>query len=313
MRILVTGGAGFIGSHLCDALIGDGHSVIAIDNLLTGNLDNVAHLRNEPRFDFRGQDICDPFEVGKVDYVYNFASPASPIDYQIHGLETLRTGAVGTLNVLEYALKYGAGFMQASTSECYGDPLVHPQSESYWGNVNTIGPRSVYDEGKRFAESAAAAYRRYRHLPTQIVRIFNTYGPRLQMNDGRVISNFIKQALNGEPLTVYGDGKQTRSFCYVSDEVGGIVRLGKSGHPGPMNIGNPSEFTILECAELVLEITGSKSKIVNQALPQDDPKQRCPDITLATRELGWEPTISLREGIKRSLPYFKARLKGAVS
>jgi dTDP-glucose 4,6-dehydratase len=307
MRILVTGGAGFIGSHLCDALIADGHGVFAIDNLLTGNLDNIAHLKNEPRFDFRAHDICEPFDFGKVDYVYNFASPASPIDYQIHGLETLRTGSVGTMNVLEYALKYAAGFMQASTSECYGDPLVHPQSEDYWGNVNTIGPRSVYDEGKRFAEAAAAAYKRYRHLRTQIVRIFNTYGPRLQLDDGRVISNFLKQALRGEPLTIYGEGKQTRSFCYVSDEVMGILKLERHGHPGPMNIGNPSEFTIRECAELVLKVTGSNSKLVFEPLPQDDPKQRCPDITLARKELSWEPKVSLEEGLGLSLGYFQEK------
>lgn len=305
MRILVTGGAGFIGSHLCDALIAEGHSIFAVDNLLTGSLDNIAHLRNEPRFEFRGHDICDPFDFGRVDYVYNFASPASPVDYQIHGIETLKAGSIGTMNSLEYALKYNAGYMLASTSECYGDPLEHPQKESYWGNVNTIGPRSVYDEGKRFAEAATAAYRRYRKLSTQIVRIFNTYGPRLQLNDGRVISNFMKQALQGEPLTVYGEGNQTRSFCYVSDEVDGFLRLAKSGLPGPINIGNPGEFTILECAKLVLKVTGSKSKIVHEPLPQDDPKQRCPDISMAKKELNWSPKISLEEGLKLSMPYFQ--------
>jgi dTDP-glucose 4,6-dehydratase len=305
MRILVTGGAGFIGSHLCDALVADGHSVFAVDNLLTGSLDNIAQLKNEPRFDFRGHDICEPFDFGKVDYVYNFASPASPVDYQIHGIETLKAGSIGTMNTLDYALKYNAGYMLASTSECYGDPLEHPQKESYWGNVNTIGPRSVYDEGKRFAEAATAAYLRYRKLKTQIVRIFNTYGPRLQLNDGRVISNFMKQALSGQPLTVYGKGDQTRSFCYVSDEIDGFLRLAKSGLPGPINVGNPGEFTILECAKLVLKVTGSKSEIVYEPLPQDDPKQRCPDISMAKRELNWSPKVSLEEGLKLSMPYFQ--------
>ena len=308
MRILVTGGAGFIGSHLCDALLGQGHQVIAVDNLLTGSLDNIAHLRNEPRFQFEKHDITEVFDFGPVDYVYNFASPASPVDYQIHGIETLKAGSMGTVNTLDYALKYRAGYMLASTSECYGDPLVHPQPESYWGNVNTIGPRSVYDEGKRFAEAATAAYKRYRNLNTQIVRIFNTYGPRLQLNDGRVISNFMKQALQGEPLTIYGEGKQTRSFCYVSDEVDGLLRFAKSGHSGPMNIGNPGEFTILECAKLALKVTGSKSKIVFEPLPQDDPKQRCPDISLAKKELGWEPKVNLEEGLKLCLPYFQETL-----
>jgi dTDP-glucose 4,6-dehydratase len=305
MRILVTGGAGFIGSHLCDALLGESNHVVAVDNLLTGSLDNIAHLRKESRFDFYEHDITEVFDFGAVDYVYNFASPASPVDYQIHGIETLKAGSMGTINALDYALKYNAGFMLASTSECYGDPLVHPQPETYWGNVNTIGPRSVYDEGKRFAEAATAAYLRYRGLKTQIVRIFNTYGPRLQLNDGRVISNFMKQALQGDPLTVYGEGKQTRSFCYVSDEVDGFLRFARNGQPGPMNIGNPGEFTILECAKLVLKVTGSDSKIVYEPLPQDDPKQRCPDISLAKRELGWSPKVNLEQGLKLSMPYFQ--------
>ena len=228
MRVLVTGGAGFLGSHLCDALLAEGHSVVCADNLLTGRMENLAHLLDEPRFEFVEQDVCQPFDPGKVDYVFHFASPASPVDYLKHGIETLQVGSAGTMNCLELARKYDAKFLLASTSECYGDPLEHPQKESYWGHVNPIGPRSVYDEAKRFAEAATMAYHRYHHVDTRIVRIFNTYGPRLQMNDGRVISNFMKQALRGEPLTVYGDGLQTRSFCYVSDEIAGIVALSKA-------------------------------------------------------------------------------------
>jgi dTDP-glucose 4,6-dehydratase len=305
MRALVTGGAGFIGSHLCDALLAEGNSVVAVDNFCTGRPSNIAHLRNESRFEFVEKDICAPFDVGKVDFVFHFASPASPVDYMKLGIETLMVGSEGTKNALEVAKKYGAGYLVASTSECYGDPLVHPQVESYWGNVNPIGPRSVYDEAKRFTEALTMAYHRYENVNTRIVRIFNTYGPRLQINDGRVISNFMKQALTGAPLTIYGDGSQTRSFCYVSDEVDGILRLSRSDEHLPTNIGNSNEFTILECAKLVLEVTGSKSKIVSEPLPQDDPKQRKPDITKAKKLLGWEPKIQLREGLERSISYFK--------
>jgi len=306
MRILVTGGAGFLGSHLCDALLTEGHTVVCADNLLTGSRDNIAHLGHEPRFEFREQDVCYPFDFGNVDYIFHFASPASPEDYLEHAIETLQVGSLGTMNCLELARKHGAKFLLASTSECYGDPLEHPQKESYWGHVNPIGPRSVYDEAKRFAEAVTMAYHRYHRVDTHMVRIFNTYGPRLQLNDGRVISNFMKQALRGEDLTVYGDGSQTRSFCYVSDEVAGILALAKSDEHGPTNIGNPSEFTILECANVVLEVTGSRSKIRHEPLPQDDPKQRCPDIRKARRLLGWEPRIDLRTGLRMSLEYFRA-------
>jgi dTDP-glucose 4,6-dehydratase len=309
MLVLVTGGAGFLGSHLCDALLADGHSVICADNLLTGRVENIAHLRGEPRFEFSQQDVCHPLDFGNVDYIFHLASPASPADYLQHGIETLQVGSIGTMNCLELAKKYAARFLLASTSECYGDPLEHPQKESYWGHVNPIGPRSVYDESKRFAEAVTMAYHRYHSVDTRIVRIFNTYGPRLQLNDGRVISNFMKQALLGEDLTVYGNGSQTRSFCYVSDEIAGILALAYSGEHEPTNIGNPSEFKILECAEVVLEVTGSTSKIRFQPLPQDDPKQRCPDISKAKRLLGWEPKIDLRTGLKMSLDYFRSAVQ----
>jgi len=305
MRVLVTGGAGFLGSHLCDALLAQDHTVVCADNLLTGSLQNIAHLRNEPRFEFREQDVCRPFDFGKVDYVFHFASPASPVDYLEHAIETLQVGSIGTMNCLELAKKYGAKFFLASTSECYGDPLEHPQKETYWGHVNPIGPRSVYDEAKRFAEATTMAYHRYHKVDTHIVRIFNTYGPRLQLNDGRVISNFMKQALRGEDLTVYGDGSQTRSFCYVSDEVAGILALANSEEHAPTNIGNPTEFTILECAQVVLEVTGARCRIRHEALPQDDPKQRRPDISKAKRLLSWEPKVNLRTGLEMSLEYFR--------
>ncbi len=305
MRALVTGGAGFLGSHLCEAIIADGWAVACVDNLLTGRKTNLSGLANEPKFEFFELDVSEPFDVGPVDFVFDFASPASPVDYMEHGIATLKAGSHGTFHALELAHKYGAGFLLASTSECYGDPEVHPQTESYWGNVNSIGPRSVYDEAKRFAEAATMAYHRYHKVNTRIVRIFNTYGPRLQLNDGRVISNFMKQAIMGEDLTVYGDGSQTRSFCYVNDEIEGIMRLSRSQEHLPVNIGNPNEFTILECAHEVLAVTGSKSKIAYAPLPQDDPKQRCPDISKAKRLLGWEPTTQLREGLKLSLEYFK--------
>jgi dTDP-glucose 4,6-dehydratase len=310
MRVMVTGGAGFVGSHLCDALLGDGHSVIAVDNLCTGRMRNIEHLARETRFEFLAHDICAAFDPGKIDYAFHFASPASPIDYMRIGVETLRVGSEGTLNVLEIARKYDAKYLVASTSECYGDALVHPQNESYWGNVNPIGPRSVYDEAKRFTEAATMAYHRYYGLDTRIVRIFNTYGPRLQTSDGRVISTLMHQALCGEDLTVFGDGSQTRSFCYVSDEVEGILRLSRSNEHLPVNIGNPEEFTILECAKIILDVTGSRSKLRYQPLPEDDPKQRKPDITKARQLLGWQPKIDLRSGLTLTLDYF-ARPKAA--
>jgi dTDP-glucose 4,6-dehydratase len=304
-RALVTGGAGFLGSHLCDALLGEGYSVVVVDNLLTGRRGNIAHLTNDSRFELIEKDICEPFDVGTVDYVFHFASPASPVDYTIHGIPTLKVGSLGTFHALDVAHKYGAKYLVSSTSECYGDPLEHPQKETYWGNVNSIGPRSVYDEAKRFTEAVTMAYHRYHKVDTRIVRIFNTYGPRLQLNDGRVVSNFMKQALRGEDLTVYGDGSQTRSFCYVSDEVDGFIRLSKSSEHLPVNIGNPNEFTILECAQHVLKVTRSKSKIAYQPLPQDDPKQRRPDIAKARQLLGWEPRIDLESGLRMSLDYFR--------
>jgi dTDP-glucose 4,6-dehydratase len=305
MRALVTGGAGFLGSHLCEALIADGWAVGAVDNLITGRRSNLEGVAKDSRFEFFEIDVSEPFDIGHVDFVFDFASPASPVDYMRHGIATLKAGSHGTFHALDVAHKYGAGFLLASTSECYGDPEVHPQTEGYWGNVNSIGPRSVYDEAKRFAEAATMAYHRYHQVNTRIVRIFNTYGPRLQLNDGRVISNFMKQALLGEDLTVYGDGSQTRSFCYVDDEIEGILRLSRAQEHLPVNIGNPNEFTILECAREVLDVTGSKSKIAFAPLPQDDPKQRCPDISKAKRLLNWEPTTQLREGLQLSLDYFK--------
>ena len=303
---LVTGAAGFLGSHLCDALLAEGNDVLGVDNLCTGSLANLEHLKREERFRYEQRDICVPFDLGPVDYVFNFASPASPVDYMRLGIETLQVGSAGTLNTLEIARQYNAGYLHASTSECYGDPEVHPQVESYWGNVNPIGPRSVYDEAKRFSEAAVSAYHRYHSVNTHLVRIFNTYGPRLQANDGRVISNLMMQALRGESLTVYGNGSQTRSFCYVSDLIEGIVRLSKSDEHDPTNIGNPVEWTILECAREVQALLGVKGEIAFRPLPQDDPKQRKPDITKARRLLGWEPKVPLREGLERSVEYFKA-------
>jgi dTDP-glucose 4,6-dehydratase len=304
MRTLVTGGAGFLGSHLCDALLAEGHAVVCLDNFLTGHGSNIAHLAEEPRFELLERDVTVPFDVGQVDYVFHFASAASPQDYMRYGIATLKAGSEGTFNSLEAARKSKAGFLLASTSECYGDPEEDPQKESYWGHVNPVGPRSVYDEAKRFAEAATMAYRRYHHVNTRIVRIFNTYGPRLQLNDGRVISNFLRQALMGEDLCVYGDGTQTRSFCYVSDEIEGILRLSRVEEALPVNIGNPHEFTIMDCATKVLEVTGSTSKIRLGPLPEDDPKQRCPDISRAKALLGWEPKIDLTTGLKLSLQYF---------
>lgn len=308
--VLVTGVAGFLGSHLADRLLGEGHIVLGVDNLSTGNMGNLNHLRNESRFVFEERDICDGFDPGHVEYVFNFASPASPPEYLRLALETLRVGSAGTQAALDIAHKYGAGFLHASTSECYGDPLQHPQTETYWGNVNPIGLRSVYDEAKRFSEALTMAYHRYRGVNTHLVRIFNTYGPRLHPSDGRVISNFVMQTLCGEPLTIYGDGQQTRSFCDVSDLIEGILRLSRSEEHLPTNIGNPIEVTILECAEVVLEVTGSTSKICFEPLPQDDPTRRKPDISKAKRILGWEPQISLREGLRISLDHFHESLVG---
>lgn len=312
MRVLVTGGAGFLGSHLCDALVSEGNHVIAVDNLLTGNLENLKHLSTDSRFSLEVHDICQPFDFGAVDYVFDFASPASPVDYMKYPVETLKVGSLGVFHSLELAKKYKAKFLISSTSECYGDPTQHPQNESYWGNVNPIGPRSVYDEAKRFAEATTMAYHRYYQVDTHIVRIFNTYGPRLQVNDGRVISNFLTQALRGDPLTIYGDGSQTRSFCYVSDEIEGILRLSRSDEHLPVNIGNPNEFTILECAKLVKEVTNSSSQIEFLPLPVDDPKQRCPDITKAKTLLGWAPKIDLAAGLRLSLDYFRERVVAAA-
>ncbi|HXJ86499.1 MAG TPA: UDP-glucuronic acid decarboxylase family protein [Candidatus Binatia bacterium] len=305
-RALITGGAGFLGSHLADALLAEGWSVVVVDNLLTGRRANLAHLRNEPQFEFVEKDICQPFDVGKIDYLFHFASPASPEDYHAHGIETLQVGSLGTFNALEVARKYGAKYLVSSTSECYGDPLEHPQKETYWGHVNPVGPRSVYDEAKRFTEAVTVAYRRYHGVDVRIARIFNTYGPRMQIRDGRVVPNFMRQALLGEDLTVYGNGSQTRSFCYVSDEIDGFLRLAKADEHMPVNIGNPDEFTILECAQLVLKVTGSKSRIRYEPLPQDDPKQRRPDIAKARQLLGWEPKVDLETGLRLSLDYFKA-------
>jgi dTDP-glucose 4,6-dehydratase len=280
-----------------------------VDNLCTGSKKNLEHLQGESRFEFLQQDICQAFDPGRVDYVFNFASPASPEDYHRLGIETLMVGSAGTRNALEIAKKYGAKFLHASTSECYGDPLVHPQTEDYWGHVNPIGPRSVYDEAKRFSEALVTAYHRYHRVDTRLVRIFNTYGPRLQMDDGRVISNFLIQALKGGDISIYGDGSQTRSFCYVSDEIEGILGLSRTSEHTPVNVGNPTEWTILECAKAVLRVTGSKSKIVYCPLPQDDPTQRQPDISKAKRLFGWEPKIDLETGLKLSLEYFRTGME----
>ncbi len=306
MRVLVSGAAGFLGSHLTDGLIAEGHRVIGVDNLCTGSMENIRHLGREAGFEFLEHDICLEFDLKHVDYVFNFASPASPVDYLRLGIETLMVGSAGTRNLLEIAKKYDAKFLQASTSECYGDPEEHPQTEEYWGNVNPIGPRSVYDEAKRFSEALVMAYHRTYGVDTRLVRIFNTYGPRLQLNDGRVISNFLTQALKGEDLTIYGGGGQTRSFCYVSDEIEGILGLSRSDEHLPVNIGNPNEWTILECAKAVLGVTGSNSRIVYCPLPEDDPSQRQPDISKAKRLFGWEPKIDLVTGLRLSMDYFRA-------
>lgn len=309
MRILITGGAGFIGSHLCDRLLADGHAVIAMDNLITGNTDNIAHLAGNRNFSFVYHDVTNYIYIaGPLDAVLHFASPASPVDYLHYPIHTLKVGALGTHKALGLAKAKGARFLLASTSEVYGDPLVHPQPESYWGNVNPIGPRGVYDEAKRFAEALTMAYHRSHGLDTRIVRIFNTYGPRMRIDDGRVVPNFITQALNGQPLTVYGDGSQTRSFCYVSDLVEGVVRLLHSEEVEPVNIGNPRELTILQFAELVNRITGNEAGIVFKPLPVDDPRTRQPDIAKARRLLDWKPVVSLEVGLERTIEDFRRRL-----
>ena len=306
MRVLITGAAGFLGSHLTDRFLADGHSVVGLDNFITGNPENIAHLMGNERFEFVRHNISTyTYVSGTLDGVLHFASPASPVDYLEHPIATLKVGALGTHNALGLAKAKGARFFLASTSEVYGDPLVHPQPESYWGNVNTIGPRGVYDEAKRFAEAMTMAYHRYHDVDTRIVRIFNTYGPRMRPRDGRVVSNFIVQALTGEPLTIYGDGSQTRSFCYVADEVEGLYRLFMKGDSDPTNIGNPNEFTVRQLAELVVELTGTKSPIVSRPLPTDDPKVRKPDITRARTMLGWEPQVALRDGVLRTIDYFR--------
>lgn len=326
MRVLITGGAGFLGSHLCDRLIGDNHEVIVFDNLLTGRVENIEHHLGNERFKFVKQDVTEYLHVGgELDAVVHFASPASPIDYLQLPIQTLKVGSLGTHKALGLAKAKQARFLLASTSEVYGDPQVHPQPEEYWGHVNPVGPRGVYDEAKRFAEAITMAYHRYHGLDTRIVRIFNTYGTRMRPNDGRVISNFVVQALKGEPLTVYGDGRQTRSFCYVSDLIEGILRLlmisdgrtaastgAKRGSEDdihlPTNIGNPGEFTVVQLARMVIELTGSRSVIEHKLLPVDDPRVRQPDITRAARLLGWEPRVSLEEGLRKTIAFFASEM-----
>jgi len=306
MRVLITGAAGFLGSHLCDRFLRDGHEVVGLDNFITGHPDNIAHLTGNDRFSFLRHNISEfTYVAGALDGVLHFASPASPIDYLELPIQTLKVGSLGTHNALGIAKAKGARFFLASTSEVYGDPLVHPQVESYWGNVNPIGPRGVYDEAKRFAEAITMAYHRFHGLDTRIVRIFNTYGPRMRPRDGRVVSNFIVQALNGEPITIYGDGSQTRSFCFVEDEVEGLYQLFLHGDANPCNIGNPDEYTVKQLAEIVVELTGSKAPIVYEPLPEDDPKVRQPDITRARAMLGWSPTIDVRTGVQRTIDYFR--------
>jgi dTDP-glucose 4,6-dehydratase len=309
MRTLITGGAGFIGSHLSERFLAQGHDVICVDNRITGSLANIEQLRSDPRFSFIQHDISHPIEIeGPIDNVLHFASPASPVDYLRHPIPTLKVGSLGTHNTLGLAKAKKARFLLASTSEVYGDPEMHPQREDYWGNVNPIGVRGCYDEAKRFAEAITMAYHRYHQVDTHIVRIFNTYGERMRLDDGRVVPNLMGQALRGEPLTVYGDGSQTRSFCYVSDLVDGIYRLLFADFHEPVNLGNPNEVSILEFAKEILELSGSKSKIEHKPLPQDDPKVRRPDITRAQKLLGWEPKVQRREGLKRTLEYFRSKV-----
>ena len=308
MRILITGGAGFLGSHLSDRLLADGHEVVCIDNLFTGSKANIAHLLTNPNFEFVRHDVIDPFKF-EVDQIYNLACPASPPHYQYNPIKTTKTSVMGAINCLGLAKRVRARVFQASTSEVYGDPAVHPQPESYWGNVNPIGKRSCYDEGKRCAETLFFDYHRENKVDIRVVRIFNTYGPRMHPNDGRVVSNFIVQAIKGENITIYGDGQQTRSFCYVDDLIEGFVRLmAQTETAGPVNLGNPGEFTMLELAENVLKLTKSKSKIVHKPLPSDDPRQRKPDITLAKKYLKWEPKVPLAEGLKKTIAYFKTKV-----
>ena len=309
MRVLVTGGAGFLGSHLVDRLLDEGHNVIAMDNLITGSTDNIAHLAGNPRFHFIRHDVTNYIYIkGALDAILHFASPASPVDYLELPIQTLKVGSLGTHNALGLAWAKGARFLLASTSEVYGDPLVHPQTEDYWGHVNPIGPRGVYDEAKRFAEAMTMAYQRAHGVETRIVRIFNTYGPRMRIDDGRVVPNFVGQALRGEPLTVYGDGSQTRSFCFVSDLIEGIYRLLLSDEREPVNIGNPAEITIREFAERLNTITGSRAGVQYEPLPKDDPKQRRPDIAKARRVLGWEPEVMLQDGMQATVSWFRERL-----
>ncbi|MFN8491872.1 MAG: UDP-glucuronic acid decarboxylase family protein [Caldilineaceae bacterium] len=309
MRILITGGAGFLGSHLCDRMLAEGHDVIAMDNLITGNTDNIDHLAGNKHFKFIEHNVTDYIYLkGELDAILHFASPASPVDYLELPIQTLKVGSLGTHNALGLAMAKGARFLLASTSEVYGDPQVHPQTEDYWGHVNPIGPRGVYDEAKRFAEAMTMAYHRHHGVDTRIVRIFNTYGPRMRLKDGRVVPNFVSQALRGEPLTVYGDGSQTRSFCFVSDLVDGIYRLLMSNEVEPTNIGNPAEMTVLQFAETINELTGNKGGIRREPLPVDDPKQRQPDITKARRLLGWEPKVSLQDGMRQTIEWFAQRV-----
>ncbi|HYM13508.1 MAG TPA: UDP-glucuronic acid decarboxylase family protein [Bryobacterales bacterium] len=313
MRILVSGGAGFVASHLCDRLIEEGHEVVAVDNFLSGRRANIAHLQGHPRFELREHDVTEKFCVdGRIDSVLHLASPASPVDYLSHPIESLQVGSAGTKNLLDLALAHGAPFLLTSTSECYGDPAEHPQKETYWGNVNPVGPRSVYDEAKRFAEALTMAYHRRHGVKTRIARIFNTYGPRMKLNDGRVVPALIDQALQGRPLTVFGDGSQTRSFCYVSDLVDGLCRLMRCDEALPVNLGNPHEITILEFAKRIQQLTGSASPIEFRPLPEDDPRQRQPDITKARRLLGWEPRVPLEEGLRRTIDYFRSQAGSAA-
>lgn len=308
MRTLVTGGAGFIGSHLCERLLNEGHDVICLDNFFTGSKENIVHLMDNHHFELTRHDIIEPILL-EVDRIYNLACPASPIHYQYNPVKTTKTSVVGTINMLGLAKRVKARILQASTSEVYGDPEVHPQKEDYWGNVNCIGPRSCYDEGKRVAETLMVDYHRQNSVDIKIVRIFNTYGPRMAENDGRVVSNFIMQALRGEDITIYGDGTQTRSFCYVDDLVEGMMRMMETpDFTGPVNLGNPDEFTMLELADKVIKMTGSKSKLINKPLPQDDPTQRQPDISLARGKLDWKPGIKLEDGLKKTISYFSGRL-----
>jgi dTDP-glucose 4,6-dehydratase len=310
LRYLISGAAGFIGSHMCDLLLDHGHSVVAVDNLITGSLENIEHLRSHPKFEFHNLDVTRSFEIGgNVHCVMHMASLASPKDYMEHPIETLESGSSGTRHMLDIARRHNASFLLTSTSECYGDPLEHPQKETYWGNVNPVGPRSCYDESKRYAEALTMAYHREYSLNTNIARIFNTYGPRMQLKDGRVVPAFIDQALTGEPLTIYGDGSQTRSFCYVSDLVRGLYLLSQSEERYPVNLGNPREMTILEFADCIKRVAGIQTQTVFHALPQDDPKRRQPDITKARTILGWEPQIPLDEGVAATIDYFRVKVE----